>query len=127
MKKIKNSNFFKIAIIFLISCLFIIFMNNYVMADSLGLNKDLGKYAQEQSVSKKLTDKVSVILGVVQIVGSLFSVICLIILGVKYMMGSVEEKAEYKKTLVPYTIGAFMVLGISNLLNVVYQIATNIF
>ena len=70
---------------------------------------------------------VGTILGVVQTVGSVISIICLIVLGIKYMMGSVEEKANYKKTLLPYVLGAIMVLGISNFINVIYKIATGLF
>ncbi len=53
------------------------------------------------------------ILNIVAVVGSGIAVIALIILGIKYMMGSVEEKAEYKKTMMPYLIGALMVFGAS--------------
>jgi type IV secretory pathway VirB2 component (pilin) len=51
------------------------------------------------------------ILGIVQVVGSIVAVIALAVLGIKYMMGSAEEKAEYKKTLIPYFIGALLVFG----------------
>ncbi len=37
------------------------------------------------------------ILGIVQLVGSIAAVVVLVVLGIKYMMGSAEEKAEYKK------------------------------
>lgn len=84
---------------------------------------DLSEYAKKQKVSTKFSDMVGVILGVVQVIGSLIAVIWLIILGVKYMMGSVEERADYKKTLIPYILGALMIFGISNLLNIVYNIA----
>ncbi|MBR3254880.1 MAG: TrbC/VirB2 family protein [Clostridia bacterium] len=53
------------------------------------------------------------IMNIVAIVGSGIAVIALIVLGIKYMMGSVEEKAEYKKTMMPYVIGALMVFGAS--------------
>mgnify|MGYP005780660547 FL=1 len=33
------------------------------------------------------------------------------VLGIKYMMGSVEEKAEYKQTLVAYLISCVVVFG----------------
>ena len=85
----------------------------------------LENYGQITGSSDIFQDKVGKILGVVQIVGSLVAVICLIVLGVKYMMGSVEEKAEYKKTLLPYFIGALMVFGITNLLNVIYKVMIN--
>lgn len=60
------------------------------------------------------------IINVVSIVGSAAAIITLIILGIKYMMGSAEEKAEYKKTLLPYIIGAAMVFGASVLVGVIY-------
>ena len=95
-------------------------------SSSLGLG-NLEDYAQQQGTSTMFEQKVDVILGVVQIIGSLCSVICLIVLGIKYMMGSVEEKANYKKTLIPYILGAIMVLGISNFINFIYEVATGIF
>lgn len=63
------------------------------------------------------------IIGILQVIGSFTSVAVLIILGIKYMAGSVEEKAEYKKTLLPYLIGAIMVFAITNILPLVQEIA----
>ena len=37
------------------------------------------------------------------------SVITLVVLGIKYMVGSIEERAEYKKSMIPYLIGAFLI------------------
>ncbi len=126
MDKIKSSKILKIIILFLIVGFMPI--KGYTASsskvspksDTLG---DLSEYAQTQEVSTKFSDMVGVILGVVQTIGSLLAVVCLIVLGVKYMMGSIEEKAEYKKTLMPYLLGAIMVFGISNLLKIVYEIA----
>lgn len=64
------------------------------------------------------------IIGIVQVIGSISSVIALILIGIKYIMGSVEEKAEYKKTLKPYLIGAIMVFGITNLLGIIQNVVT---
>lgn len=61
------------------------------------------------------------IINVISIVGSAAAIVTLIILGIKYMMGSAEEKAEYKKTLLPYIIGAAMVFGASVLTGVIYN------
>lgn len=62
------------------------------------------------------------IIGPIRIIGSIVSVVTLIILGIKYIFGSVEEKAEYKKTMMPYLIGAVMVFAITNLLNILVSI-----
>ena len=59
------------------------------------------------------------IVGVIQVIGTIVSVIALIVIGIKYIMGSVEEKAEYKQTLKPYLIGAIMLFGITNILRII--------
>lgn len=56
-------------------------------------------------------------------VGVVLSVIMLIVLGIKYMMGSAEEKAEYKKTMMPYLVGAVLIFSASVIANVVYNFA----
>ena len=63
---------------------------------------------------------------VVSVLGSIISVAALIALGIKYMLGSVEEKAQYKETMKPYIIGAAMVFGITNILSIVYNLANQI-
>lgn len=61
------------------------------------------------------------IVGILQTVGIVLSVVVLIVLGIKYMMGSAEEKAEYKKTMMPYLVGAALIFAASALAQVVYQ------
>lgn len=75
----------------------------------------------------KVKDKGNKIIGVVQFVGTFASIFSLIVIGIKYMMGSVEEKAEYKKTMMPYIIGAFMLFGITNLLGIINSITDGLF
>lgn len=53
----------------------------------------------------------STVLTVVTNVAIILAVVLIAILGVKYMMGSLEEKAEYKKSMMPYLIGAVLVFG----------------
>lgn len=61
------------------------------------------------------------IVGILQTVGVVLSVIVLIVLGIKYMMGSAEEKAEYKKTMIPYIVGAALIFAASVFAQVVYK------
>ena len=63
------------------------------------------------------------ILGMVSMGASVLAVIILIVLGVKYMMGSAEEKAEYKKTLLPYAIGAIFVFGAGLICSMLFNVA----
>ena len=63
------------------------------------------------------------IVGVIRTIGSLASVAVLIVLGIKYMAGSVEEKAEYKKSMLPYVVGAIFVFGITNILALIIDLS----
>ena len=65
-------------------------------------------------------------LSTVSTVASVLAVIILIVLGIKYMMGSTEEKAEYKKTLFPYFIGAIFVFGAGAIATWVFNFAGTI-
>ncbi len=42
------------------------------------------------------------------------------------MMGSAEERAEYKKTLFPYFIGAILIFAATSLAQMVYTWASKI-
>ena len=69
---------------------------------------------------------ISRIVSTLLIVFMLVSVIVLVVLGIKYMMGSAEEKAEYKKTLLPYIIGAALVFAASTIASVIFNFASTI-
>ena len=66
------------------------------------------------------------IIRTITVVASIISVIALIVLGIKYMLGSVEERAEYKKVSWPYFVGAIMVFGITNVLNLIINLIINL-
>lgn len=66
------------------------------------------------------------VVRIISTIGVVVSVIILVVLGIKYMMGSAEEKAEYKKTLLPYVIGAGLVFAASAIATVVYNFASSV-
>ena len=66
------------------------------------------------------------IMGVIQVVGVVLAVIILMVIGIKYMMGSAEEKAEYKKTMIPYLVGAILIFAASNLASMIYGFASTV-
>lgn len=67
-----------------------------------------------------LNEKIGKLLGFIQIVGLCVSVVVLIILGLKYMLGSVEEKAINKKAMIPYLVGAVMVFSVTTIPNFIF-------
>ncbi len=66
------------------------------------------------------------IMGILQVVGVLIAVIILMVLGIKYMMGSAEEKAEYKKTMIPYIVGAILIFAAATIANAIYNFVSKI-
>ena len=66
--------------------------------------------------------KAGVILAAIRNISVIVSVIALMIIGLKYMFGSVEEKANYKATLVPYVIGFVLAISGTTLVSFIYNV-----
>lgn len=66
------------------------------------------------------------LIGIITTVGVVVAVIILLVLGIKYMTGSASEKAEYKKTMIPYLVGAILIFGASAITKVVVGLAQGI-
>ena len=64
-----------------------------------------------QAKNSKIVNMGNRILGYIKVVALFIGVGAVIILGIKYMMGSIEEKAEYKKTMIPLVIGIVLVVA----------------
>ncbi len=109
----------------LLIALILVSVSSSVFATSITPLNINGTGANELGVTE-VTNFGNSIVNILQTVGIVISVIILIVLGIKYMMGSAEEKAEYKKTMIPYLVGAILIFAASILANVVYQFASGI-
>lgn len=72
-----------------------------------------------------ITNKVKPVINAISILGVIISVITLTILGIKYMMGSVEERAEYKTSMMPYLIGCTLLFSGSAIIGIIYNMVQN--
>ena len=79
----------------------------------------------ETPEEEQITNVGNRIVGILQTVGVVLSVVVLIVLGIKYMMGRAEEKAEYKKTMIPYIVGAALIFAASAFAQVIYGFFTD--
>lgn len=86
---------------------------------------DLNSYVGTPSGSQRINEIAGIIVGVIRTVGIVLSVAILIVIGIKYMMGSVEEKADYKQSLKPYIIGAFLLFTGSLVPQLIYTLSQN--
>lgn len=70
-----------------------------------------------------LDNKTGKILNIVQIGGTAVSLVALLILGMRYMLSSPNEKATIKEKLIPYVIGVIIFFAASNLVTIVMKFA----
>lgn len=130
------NNIVKIIIkIFLITVLLAVllctYINKYTYAEDMSLKGDFdtsqwNPSSSTQHEEQKLKEIGNRIIGTIQVIGSIVSVLAIIIIGIRYMACSAEEKAQYKETMGPYFIGAVLVFGITTLLKIVYDIAQSV-
>lgn len=73
--------------------------------------------------TKKLA---GIVVGAITNVGSVVAIMALIIIGIRFVLGSVEEKAQYKESMKPYLIGAFLLFGILRIVDILYEIGTGL-
>lgn len=74
-----------------------------------------------------LFEKAGLLLGTINVIGVVCSIIVLIIIGIRYMLGSIEEKAEYKKTIWTYALGMFFLAAATTIPNLIYSIVNGMF
>ena len=121
MKKIEKI----IYSILIIMCIFSIVWPKQVHA-TFDASKWKPSSTTEVIGASKLESMGNVIIGTIRTIASITSVAVLVVIGIKYMIGSVEEKAEYKKTMLPYVIGAVLVFGITNILSIVINVTSGL-
>lgn len=66
------------------------------------------------------------VVTIVQVVGIVIAIVILLVIGIKYMIGSAEEKAEYKKTMIPYIVGAVLIFAGTSIVRVIYSMTSQI-
>ena len=75
---------------------------------------------------EQLKESVNQVYTIVFGIGVALSVIVAGILGIKFMIGSVEEQAKIKETLVPYALGCIVVFGAFGIWKIAINLGNNI-
>ena len=105
----------KIMAIVILTIISTLLITSNVLAN--GLDTEITPQASDAAANvQNIAGKV---LNIVQIVGVAVATIMLTILGIRYVSLSPNEKAEYKKGLTIYVIGAVLLFGASMLIGVI--------
>ncbi len=67
------------------------------------------------------------ILGVIRGIAGVTAAVGTIVLGIRYVYSAPGEKAEIKKKMIPFIIGAVLIFGATVLVDTVYQVAKGLF
>ena len=95
----------------LLSILIINFMVPYVNAAADIIDPDKVLQYTNVEANDKVLKTANIVIGTIQVIGTVISVAVIMLLGVKYIMGSVEERADYKKAFVPYIVGVIFIFA----------------
>lgn len=71
-------------------------------------------------------DIVGFIIKILRNLSIILTVLVITVLGIKYMVGSVEQKADYKKAYINIIIGVVLVTMITSIIDVIFSAAQNI-
>ena len=123
MEKLFNKkNFIRII---LISIIIMFFMNTCVLATS-EIISGMDPSGDTSNVSSSNIAKViSRIFTILQFIGTGFSIIAVMKLGISYMFSSIEQKAEIKKRAAPILIGSFLIVATVNILKIIQKVVTS--
>lgn len=56
-------------------------------------------------------------------ISAIVAVLVITILGIKYMIGSTEERAEYKKSFIPLIVGVVVVVAAASIASALFSVA----
>lgn len=84
-----------------------------ITISKIDINPD--DYKPEINSSDRFNNIVGSILGVLQVLGIILMVIGIAIIGLKTILGSAEEKAEYQGKTIGILVGAAIIFGISTI------------
>ncbi|MGN1384477.1 MAG: pilin [Clostridia bacterium] len=105
----------KIMAIVILTIISTLLITSNVLANGL----DTEITPQASNAATNVTKVAGQVLNIIQIVGVAVATIMLTVLGIRYVSLSPNEKAEYKKGLTIYVIGAVLLFGASILIGVI--------
>ena len=88
--------------------------------------KFLGIGMAEYKENADMKDNLDMIFSILVAVGTVLALIIGAILGIKFMMSSVEDKAKIKEALIPYIIGSVAIYGAFGIWKLVVSILNQI-
>lgn len=108
----KKKLFKIILIIVMIINIFISTAQAFTLSDILNSGKSFINSSEDDNVSDTDINELSKsIFNILQVIAITAALVMILILGIKYITGSVEEQANVKKTMIPFIVGCIAAFG----------------
>ncbi len=109
----EKANYKKSMIPYVIGCL--------VLFGASAVAPQFGELCENFKTKTDTTAIGNIVLGIIQLIGSFAAVGTIMVLGIKYVTGTIEERASYKKSMIPYIVGCVLIFGAVNITAVLYE------
>lgn len=116
----------KIVSALLIAALLIATMSQVCLASGTytGIINTIDKDAQGESTEiGGLKTMAAKVIKAIRNVGAIVAILVITILGIKYMIGSTEERAEYKKSFIPLIVGVIVLVAAASIASALFSVA----
>ena len=99
----------------------------YAMDDIIGAGDNFIGKANETVINEtQLKTTSNYIYNILFTIAVVLAIAVGMIIGIQFMMGSVDDKAKIKETLIPYVVGVFVVFGAFTIWGITINIVNNI-
>lgn len=74
----------------------------------------------------KLVKAGGAVLGAVQVIAIAFGIVSALVMGMKYMFSSIEDRVKIKQKLIIYVLGSILVFGATGLIKLIANWANTV-
>jgi len=92
-----------------------------VKKDVIDIFEKKTEKADVSDTTSEISQKAGKTIKLIRNITAILTVGIISFLGIKYMFGSVEEKAEYKKSFIPLIIGVFIVVSSTSIISALWN------
>lgn len=117
----RNKKIFAIIIIFILTIILFASVSKVQASDEI---MDWN-FSMEQQVPAKISEVAGFIIKLLRNVSIIITILVITIIGIQFMLGSVEEKANYKKTSMNIIIGVIFIALVTSIVDIIFTIFTS--
>lgn len=113
----------KCIIVLLIVTMFAALASNIVYAGTMGQALTSVDADMTTGASTKISHVMGTLMTMVRVIGVTVAVVMLLVIAMKYMMAAPGEKAEMKKSMTAYIVGAVVLFAVTGILTIISDFA----